>query len=110
MNVIILPLILVVLIIWLYAEFKLGCRTRIALGLLSIGCSAFLVYALCQVKPFYESAWHRNSIRDAENLLKRGQTNMVISAFETYSSIAETDSTFRASEQMMHILQRGQTN
>jgi hypothetical protein len=110
MNVIILPLILVVPLIWLYAEFKCGRRIRITLGLLSIVLSAFLIYAFCQVKPFYESAWHRNSIRDAESLLKQGQTNIVISAFETYSSIAATNSTFRASEQMMHILERGQTN
>jgi hypothetical protein len=96
--------------IWLYAEFRLGRRARIIFGLISIFCTGFLIYAFCQVKPFYESAWHRNSIRDAERLLKQGQTNIVISAFETYSSISATDSTFRASEQMMHILERGQTN
>ena len=107
---IILPLILAISLIWLYAEFKFGRRTRITLGLLSIVFSAFLIYAFCQVKPFYESAWHRNSIRDAESLLKQGQTNIVISAFEAYSSIAATDSTFRASEQMMHILEHGKTN
>jgi hypothetical protein len=71
-------------------------------------CSGLLVYAFCQVRPFYESAWHRNSIRDAENLLKQGQTNLVITAFETYGSIAATDSTFRASERMMTILESGQ--
>ena len=109
MNSLSLPLILVVLIFWLYAEFKLGCRARIIFGIIAT-CNGFLVYALCQVKPFYESSWHRNSIRDAENLLKQGQTNIVISAFETYSSMAATDSTFRASEQMVHILQRGKTN
>jgi hypothetical protein len=109
MNVIILPLILGVVIIWLYAEFKLGRRARIMLGLAAIFSSGLLVYAVCQIKPFYESAWHRNSIRDAESLLKQGQTNVVISAFETYSSIAATDSTFRASERMMHILESGQT-
>jgi hypothetical protein len=110
MNLIILPFILAVLIFWLYAEFKLERRVRIALGFVSLLCISFLVYAVCQVKPFYESHWHRNSIRDAENLLKQGQTNVVISAFETYNSIAATNSTFRASEQMMHILERAQTN
>jgi hypothetical protein len=110
MNIIVLPLILVIPVIWLYAEFKLGRRARIILGLISILCTGFLIYAFCQVKPFYESAWHRNSIRDAERLLMQGQTNMVISAFETYNSISATDSTFRASEQMMHILEHGQTN
>ena len=109
MNIIILPLILVIPIIWLYAEFKLGRRIRIALGLLSIVCSAFLIYGFSQVKTFYESAWHRNSIRDAESLLKQGQTNIVISAFETYSSIAATDSTFRASEQMSMFWSVGRT-
>src|SRR5277367_4054219 len=98
MNIIILPLILVALIFWLYAELKLGRRARIILGFVSILSNCFLVYAFCQIKPFYESAWHRNSIRDAESLLKQGQTNIVISAFETYSSIAATNSTFRASE------------
>ena len=110
MNIIILPLILVVPIIWLYAEFKLGRRMRIAFGLISMFCSGFLIYGFCQIKPFYESAWHRNSIRDAESLLKQGQTNIVISAFETYTSIAATNSTFLASERMMHILKSGQTN
>jgi hypothetical protein len=77
---------------------------------LAMLCSGFLVYAFCQIKPFYESGWHRNSIRDAESLLKQGQTNIVITAFETYGNIAATDSTFRASERMMHILESGQTN
>src|ERR1035437_1089923 len=103
MIIIILPLILVVWVLWLYAEFKLGRRARVIFGLIAILCSGFLVYAFCQIRPFYESAWHRNSIRDADVLLKQGQTNVLISAFETYSSIAATDSTFRASEQMMHI-------
>jgi hypothetical protein len=72
--------------------------------------TGFLVYAFCQVRPFYEHAWHRSSIRDATRLIKEGQTNIVITAFETYSSIAETNSTFRASERMMHILERRQTD
>jgi hypothetical protein len=110
MNIVVLPLILAVLIIWLYAEFKLERRARIVFGFIAMLCGGFLIYAFCQIKLFYESAWHRNSIRDAEALLKQGQTNIVISAFETYTSIAKTNSTFRASEQMMHILERGQTN
>ena len=104
MNIIILPLILAAFGFWLYAEFKLGRGARIILGLISIVCDGFLVYAVCQIRPFYESAWHRNSIRDATALLKQGQTNAVISAFETYTSVAATGSTFRASEQMMHTL------
>jgi hypothetical protein len=56
MNVIILPLILAVPIIWLYAEFKLGRLARITLGIISMVCSGFLIYGFCQVKPFYESA------------------------------------------------------
>lgn len=104
MNIIIFPLVLIIPLIWLYAEFKLGRWARIVFGFTSIFCSCFLVYAFSQIKPFYESGWHRNSIRDAEVLLKQGQTNVVISAFETYSSIAATDSTFRASERLMHIL------
>jgi hypothetical protein len=109
MNIIILPLILVIPIIWLYAEFKLGRGMRITLGLLSMLSGVFLIYAFCQVKPFYESAWHRNSIRHAESLLKQGQTNIVISAFETYNRVAATNSTFQASEQMMRILEREQS-
>jgi hypothetical protein len=110
MNVIILPLILAVPIIWLYAEFKLGRLARITLGIISMVCSGFLIYGFCQVKPFYESAWHRNSIRDAESLLKQGQTSSVITAFDAYNSIAATGSTFRASEHLMHALECGQTN
>jgi hypothetical protein len=98
-----LLLFLAIPIVWLYAEFKLGRRTRIALGLVSMVCIVFLTNCFWMPTVFYERAWHRNSIRDAEVLLKQGQTNVVISAFETYSSIAATDSTFRASEQMMHI-------
>ncbi|HKI69932.1 MAG TPA: hypothetical protein VKA67_10110 [Verrucomicrobiae bacterium] len=104
MNIIILPLILAAFGFWLFAEFKLGRGARIILGLVSIVCGGFLVYAVCQIRPFYESAWHRNSIRDATALLKEGQTNVVISVFETYSSIATTGSTFRASEQLTHTL------
>ncbi len=110
MTIIAFPLILAVLTFWLYAEIKMGFKARIASSVLVIVCSGYLVYAFCQVKPLYENAWQRNSIRDAATLLKQGHTNVVISAFETYSSIAATDSTFRASEQMMHALQRGQTN
>jgi len=109
MNIIVLPLILVVWVIWLYVEIKLGRRARIISGLIAMLCIGLLVYAVCQVRPFYESAWHRNSIRDATSLLKQGQTNLVITAFETYTSIAATDSTFRASERMMHVLESGQT-
>ena len=104
MIIIILPLILAAFGFWLYAEFKLGRRARIGLGFVSILCVGFIVYAFCQLRPFYESAWHRNSIRDATALLKQDQTNDVISAFEIYSSVAATDSTFRASEQLMHTL------
>jgi hypothetical protein len=107
MNIIVLPLILAVWVLWIYAECKLGRRARIILGLVSILCGGFLVYAICQIRPFYESAWHRNSIRDAESLLKQGQTNLVIAAFETYSSVAATGSTFQASERMMHVLESG---
>ena len=109
MSVIVFPLVLIILAFWLYAEFKLGCRARIISGVIVMVCGGLLVYAFCQVRPFYESAWHRNSIRDAESLLKQGQTNIVITAFETYSSIAATDSTFRASERMMHVLESGQS-
>ena len=109
--VVILPVLLPILclaipIIWLYAEFKLGRWTRITFGILFTICGAFLIYVFCQDRLDHESAWHRNSIRDAEALLKQGQTNVVISAFETYTSIAATDSTFRASQLMMHTLGR----
>ena len=104
MNIIILPLILAAFGFWLYAEFKLGRGARIGLGSVLVLCVGFLVYAVCQIRPFYESAWQQNSVRDATALLKQGQTNAVISAFETYTSISATGSTFRASEQMMHTL------
>ena len=109
MSVIVFPLIIVAWAFWFYAEFKLGRQARVVSGVIAMLCGALLVYAFCQVRPFYESAWHRNSIRDAESLLKQGQTNIVITAFETYSSIAATDSTFRASERMMHVLESGQS-
>ena len=109
--VVILPVLLPILflaipVVWLYAEFKLGRWIRITFGILSISCGVFLIYGFCQDRLDHESAWHRNSIRDATALLKQGQTNVVISAFETYASIAATDSTFRASQLMMHTLGR----
>jgi hypothetical protein len=97
-------------IIWLYAELKLGRRARITLGLLSMICIVFLTNSFWESTVFYERAWHRNSIRDADYLLKQGQTNIVISAFDAYNSIVATNSTFRASEQMMHILQKARNN
>src|SRR5271154_1295092 len=109
MSVIVFPLVLLVWAFWLYAEFKLGRQARGISGLVAMLCGGLLVYAFCHVRPFYESAWHRNSIRDGESLLKQGQTNIVITAFETYSSIAAPDSTFRASERMMHVLESGQS-
>jgi len=109
MAIIAIPLILAVWVFWFYAEFKLGRQARVISGLVVMICGGLLVYAFCQVRPFYESAWHRNSIRDAESLLKQGQTNIVITAFETYSSITATESTFRASERMMHVLESGQS-
>jgi high-affinity Fe2+/Pb2+ permease len=103
-----LLLFLAVPIVWLYAEFKLGRRSRITFGLLSMICIVFLTNGFWESTVSYERAWHRNSIRDADSLLKQGQTNVVISAFDTYNSIMATSSTFRASEQMMHILRKAQ--
>jgi hypothetical protein len=102
--------ILAIPIVWLYAEFKFERGLRITLGLLSMICIFFLTNAFWENTVFYERAWHRNSIRDANYLLKQGQTNIVISAFDTYNSIAATGSTFRASEQMMHILRKARNN
>ena len=100
----VLLLFLVIPIVWLYAEFKFGRRARITFGLVSMVCIVLLTNCFWEPTVFYERAWHRNSIRDADFLLKHGQTNIVISAFDTYGNIAATNSTFRASEQMMHIL------
>ena len=52
MNIIILPLVLVISMIWLYAEFKLG-REHVHIGLISILCTGFLIYA-CQVSLLRE--------------------------------------------------------
>ena len=109
----ILLLFLAIPIVWLYAEFKLGRKARITFGCLSMVCIVFLTNAFWGLTVPYERAWHRNSIRDADFLLKQEQTNIVITAFDTYGSIAATNSTFRASEQMMHILRNArnaQTN
>lgn len=105
-----LVFIIIVLAFWLFAEVKLGQRARITSGLIAIVFTGFLVNAFCRVKPFYESEWHRNSIRDATILLRQGQTNTVVRAFETYTSIAATDSTFRASERMARDLRNAQNN
>jgi hypothetical protein len=92
---------LIVPIVWLYAEFKLGRTTRICLGLLSLVAVGLVTYSVCSVFRVYESAWHRTSIRDAAELLRKGDTNRVQRAFDTYNSMVVTGSTFRASEKMM---------
>ena len=97
-------ILLVVPIIWLYAEFKLSRGVRVALGLLSLVTVGILTYSVSGVFRFYESAWHRTSIRDAADLLRKGDTNAVLHAFDTYTSVVATGSTFRASEKMMQSL------
>jgi hypothetical protein len=98
--------LLVIPIWWVYAEFKMSRRVRITLGVLSFACVGFVVHTAYYVRNYYEDAWHRTSIRDATDLIRKGNTNAVLAAFETYSSGVATGSTFRASEKMMKTLSR----
>jgi len=92
---------LVVPIVWLYAEFKLGRPARICLGVLSLVTVGLVTYSACSMFRHYESAWHRASIRDAADLLRKGETRPVQEALDQYNSMVATGSTFRASEKMM---------
>jgi hypothetical protein len=67
-----------------------------------------VIYGFCVIRAFEENNLHTQSIAVAEGLLKQGQTNIVITAFETYSSIEATDSTFQASAHMLHDLSIGE--
>jgi hypothetical protein len=101
-----LPAIILVVIpiVWIYAEFNWSRRVRVALGLLSLVIVGLVMYSVSGVARFYESAWHRTSIRDAAALLRKGDTNAVLRAFDAYNSVVTTGSTFRASERMMQSL------
>jgi hypothetical protein len=92
---------LLVPIVWLYAEFRLGRTARICLGVLSLCTVGLVTYSVCGVYRHYENAWHRNSIRDAAALLRKGDTRRVQEAMDQYNSMVVTGSTFRASEKMM---------
>jgi hypothetical protein len=103
-------ILLVIPIAWIYAEFKSSRGVRVGLGLLSLVVAGFVVYSISGVLQFYESGWHRTSIRDAAELLRKGDTNAVLRAFDTYNSIVATGSTFRASEKMMQSLRRDEAS
>jgi hypothetical protein len=99
-------LLILIQIVWLYAELKRGRIARISLGVLSIVSTGFLIQALDQIPRAYESAMHRGSIKAAEEQLRRGETNEVLKAFNAYNAIAATGSTFEASEAMWKILKQ----
>ena len=109
MSVIILAFA-AILVVWVYAEFKLGRNARLVFGVLSIGGAVLLTYSIAQLSPVYESAWHRSSIKAAAELLAHGETNRVQEAFATYNSMVATASTFRASEEMWHVLKHDATH
>jgi hypothetical protein len=95
---------LVIPVVWIIAEFKSSRGVRLSLGLLSLVIVGVVTYSISGVFGFYESAWHRNSIRDASVLLRKGDTNAALRAFDVYNGIVTTGSTFRASEKMMQSL------
>ncbi len=108
MHILVALIVLAALVGWVYAECRLGRVARIAFGLIGIAASAGLTLSLCQTKHFYENGWHRSSIKAAQRLLVRGETNAVISAFENYTSTSAKEGTFRASEQMMQAFRRAE--
>lgn len=108
MNVFVVIPIALIPIFWLYAEFKLGRAARVSFGFLSIVVAVFLTCLFSQFTSEYERAWNRSSIKLAEELLAKGETNHVQRAFNAYNTIIATGSTFRASEKMWHVLKSEQ--
>jgi hypothetical protein len=69
---------------WLYSELDGARWVRILLGLLSIILATFVVSEMRLIIPSYTTNFHHFSISRATDLLKEGQTDAVIEAFDQY--------------------------
>jgi hypothetical protein len=101
------PIVLFLLVfpaLWLYAEFKQGHAARISLGIATMISIAFIVAQLGRILPTCESHVHRSSLKLAEELIARGETNRVQQALEAYNGQASPGSTYSAAFEMWYVL------
>lgn len=96
---------LFVLGFWLYAEKRnLNFSLRLVSGL---ACMAFIGLAIGtadHIGASYERHFHKIDMKQMEQSLADGDTNVVLEALHTYNSIAATDSTYRAAQEMQRVL------
>jgi len=100
-------ILLPLLALWIQAERRWGRPARITLGLALLVASAVIAYDFAKFIPRYESRFHRSSLRLADELTTKGETQRVQQAIQTYNSIAATGSTYRASMEMWRVLNHG---
>ena len=97
-------ILLPLLALWVHAERRWGLAARISFGLALLVACSVIAYDFAKFTPRYESGFHRSSLRLAEELTAKGETQRVQQAVQTYNSIASTGSTYRASMEMWHVL------
>ena len=100
-------ILLPLLALWIYAERRLGVVARIGVGLaLMIACTV-IAHEFAMFIPRYERTFHRSSLRLADELIARGETQRVHQAVQAYTSIAATGTTYGASMEMWRVLNHG---
>ena len=100
-------ILLPLLAFWIYAERRWGLVARISIGLALIIACAVIAHEFAMFIPRYERTFHRSSLRLANELTTKGETQRVQQAFQIYTSIAATGTTYGASMEMWHVLNHG---
>ncbi len=89
MEVLAIAGLILLLVLWIVAECKMGRGARISCGLLAIvgvaGFAYFLSSQITLIIPRYESDFHRMSMRGLEALIKEGHPDWVAQAIEVYN-------------------------
>lgn len=94
--------------LWLIAEDASSRRVvRMGLGCLAMAAVAVLAYSFARFAPVIESEGIRSSLRLAEQLMSRGDTQRVQQAIHAYNRTASSASTYQASSELWHVLNHG---
>ncbi len=91
-------------VFWIYAECRLKLAARIIGG---VACLCFISLAtefVGHIGPYYESGFHRESLRLCEQALTNGNPQIALQALHTYNGIAATGSTYQAAMGMRQVL------
>jgi ketol-acid reductoisomerase len=92
----------------LFAECRLSKSWRICSGILALIATGFASYYTAGFIPELESFRHRHAMKHMADALSVGDTNRVEQAVQTYNAVASTGSTYRASSDMLKVLNQDQ--